>query len=176
MRDRRRRRGAGELTPKFFGRQSHFERLALHAQDFRLQLIERRVAPLEVLRAIGQRFALPLEFSFLSRLIFAELATQLLQAIAHFRALLMKIAPFVFELNFAAGDQRFDLLQIPFALVELLQYLDRPSRPSRVIVWAHTSHLGDARATEMGARGELNVGQLMRERYGAAVVSIGFTT
>ena len=45
-----------------------------------------------------------------------------------------------------------------------------------MIVWAHNSHLGDARATEMGERGELNVGQLMRERFGTDVVSIGFTT
>ena len=37
----------------------------------------------------------------------------------------------------------------------------------RVVVWAHNSHVGDARATEMGERGELNVGQLVRERYGA---------
>ena len=38
---------------------------------------------------------------------------------------------------------------------------------ARVVVWAHNSHLGDARATEMGERGELNVGQLVREQYGA---------
>ena len=36
----------------------------------------------------------------------------------------------------------------------------------RLAVWAHNSHLGDARATEMGARGEWNVGQLVRERWG----------
>lgn len=46
----------------------------------------------------------------------------------------------------------------------------------KMVVWAHNSHLGDARATEMGARGEWNVGQLMRERHGSAVCSIGFTT
>jgi erythromycin esterase-like protein len=46
----------------------------------------------------------------------------------------------------------------------------------KMIVWAHNSHLGDARATEMGARGEWNVGQLMRERHGREVCSIGFTT
>jgi erythromycin esterase-like protein len=47
---------------------------------------------------------------------------------------------------------------------------------SKVVVWAHNSHLGDARATEMGRQGELNVGQLLRERYGDAVFSLGFTT
>src|SRR5438477_12977416 len=40
------------------------------------------------------------------------------------------------------------------------------SRQPKAIVWAHNSHLGDARATEMSARGELNVGQLIRERFG----------
>ena len=49
-------------------------------------------------------------------------------------------------------------------------------RPARVVVWAHNSHLGDARATEMGQSGELNVGQLVRERFGAAAVNVGFTT
>jgi len=43
-------------------------------------------------------------------------------------------------------------------------------------VWAHNSHLGDARATEMGQRGELNVGQLVREKHGHEAILIGFTT
>jgi erythromycin esterase-like protein len=47
---------------------------------------------------------------------------------------------------------------------------------ARVVVWAHNSHLGDARATEMGARGEHNLGQLARERWPNAVYSIGFST
>jgi erythromycin esterase-like protein len=46
----------------------------------------------------------------------------------------------------------------------------------KIAVWAHNSHLGDARATEMGERGELNLGQLLRERYGSETHSIGFTT
>jgi hypothetical protein len=51
-------------------------------------------------------------------------------------------------------------------LQELLRFLDRSHTGARVVVWAHNSHLGDARATEMGERGELNVGQLAREQYG----------
>jgi erythromycin esterase-like protein len=47
---------------------------------------------------------------------------------------------------------------------------------SKVVVWAHNSHLGDARATEMGRQGELNVGQLVRERRNGTVFSLGFTT
>ena len=46
-----------------------------------------------------------------------------------------------------------------------------------IVVWAHNSHLGDARATSMGWRhGEWNVGQLMRERHPGEVCIVGFTT
>jgi erythromycin esterase-like protein/predicted phosphoribosyltransferase len=47
---------------------------------------------------------------------------------------------------------------------------------AKVVVWEHNSHLGDARATEAGMRGELNVGQLVRERHSGDCRSIGFTT
>ncbi|HTK68140.1 MAG TPA: erythromycin esterase family protein, partial [Pseudonocardia sp.] len=56
-------------------------------------------------------------------------------------------------------------------------YLSRQrGAPAKVVVWAHNSHLGDARATESAARGELNIGQLLRQRHGAECRSIGFTT
>jgi erythromycin esterase-like protein len=58
----------------------------------------------------------------------------------------------------------------------LLAHLDRHGDRSKLVVWAHNSHLGDARATEMGASGELNLGQLIRERYGTQAVLVGFTT
>jgi erythromycin esterase-like protein len=47
---------------------------------------------------------------------------------------------------------------------------------SKIVVWAHNSHLGDARATEMGRAGELNLGQLVRERYPDGAFLLGFTT
>lgn len=47
---------------------------------------------------------------------------------------------------------------------------------SKAIVWAHNSHLGDARATEMGARGQLNLGQLCRNAFGDRAYLIGFGT
>jgi protein-L-isoaspartate(D-aspartate) O-methyltransferase len=47
---------------------------------------------------------------------------------------------------------------------------------SRLVVWAHNSHIGDASATEMAARREHNVGQLCREAFGDAVYAIGFGT
>ncbi|ABM37494.1 erythromycin esterase family protein [Polaromonas naphthalenivorans] len=65
-------------------------------------------------------------------------------------------------------------------MVETLQALDRhlgaDGQPPKIAVWAHNSHLGDAAATEMGERGEWNVGQLMRDRYGSEAVRIGFST
>ena len=47
---------------------------------------------------------------------------------------------------------------------------------SKAVVWAHNSHLGDARATQMSARGELNIGQLVRQEYGDKAYNIGFGT
>lgn len=60
----------------------------------------------------------------------------------------------------------------------LLAHLDRhpDGRPARIVVWAHNSHVGDARATEVGADGQLTLGQLAREQHGSAVRLIGFTT
>jgi erythromycin esterase-like protein len=62
------------------------------------------------------------------------------------------------------------------SLLRLTNHLSRGKAPAKVIVWAHNSHLGDARATQMGERGELNLGQLVREHFGKGAMSIGFTT
>lgn len=59
----------------------------------------------------------------------------------------------------------------------LERHLGRHGVSPKIVVWAHNSHLGDARATEMGQRrGELNVGQLVREQHGRDAVLVGFTT
>lgn len=47
---------------------------------------------------------------------------------------------------------------------------------AKAVVWAHNSHIGDARATEMGGGGELNIGQLCREAYGDEAYLVGFGT
>ena len=52
----------------------------------------------------------------------------------------------------------------------------RNGRPARIVVWAHNSHLGDARATEMGEGGEINLGQLVREGHGGESFLLGFST
>lgn len=59
---------------------------------------------------------------------------------------------------------------------ELVAHRRKQGLETKLIIWAHNSHLGDARATEMSQQGEINLGQLMRERYGEAVASVGFST
>jgi erythromycin esterase-like protein len=61
-------------------------------------------------------------------------------------------------------------------IAELLAFLDGTTRRAKVVVWAHNSHLGDARATQMGDMGELNVGQLMRQKFATDALLVGFTT
>ena len=61
-------------------------------------------------------------------------------------------------------------------LAALLEHLDGGPEPARIVVWAHNSHVGDARATEVSADGQLTIGQLAREQYGDACRLIGFST
>jgi len=61
-------------------------------------------------------------------------------------------------------------------LEALLTHLTVQGENAKVAVWEHNSHLGDARATYMADYGELNVGQLVRQRYGGDAILIGFTT
>ena len=58
----------------------------------------------------------------------------------------------------------------------LAAHLGSRGPKAKIVVWEHNSHLGDARATEIGDAGEFNVGQLVRERYGRESVLVGFTT
>jgi erythromycin esterase-like protein/predicted phosphoribosyltransferase len=60
----------------------------------------------------------------------------------------------------------------------LVTHLDAHSgaEPARIVVWAHNSHVGDARATEVSADGQLTIGQLAREHYGQDCRLIGFST
>jgi erythromycin esterase-like protein len=61
-------------------------------------------------------------------------------------------------------------------MAETLAWVRNIRPRTKIVVWAHNSHLGDARATEMSAHGERNVGQLIRERFDQDVFLIGFTT
>ena len=64
-------------------------------------------------------------------------------------------------------------------LVSLLDFFGRAGGDrdgAKAVVWAHNSHLGDAAATQMGARGEINLGYLCRQRYGDGAYLVGFGT
>ncbi|MDD2875939.1 MAG: erythromycin esterase family protein [Acidiphilium sp.] len=62
-------------------------------------------------------------------------------------------------------------------MFETLEHVLAAKNPqAKAVVWAHNSHIGDARFTDMGQRGQLNIGQLCRERFGSQVALIGFGT
>lgn len=61
-----------------------------------------------------------------------------------------------------------------FETLKILLSFHKPD--NKAIVWAHNSHVGDAAATEMSSRGELNIGHLCRREFGDRVYSIGFGT
>ena len=63
------------------------------------------------------------------------------------------------------------------SMFETLQaILNYRGQTSKAVVWAHNSHIGDARATDMSARGEFNLGQRVRETFGDSAYLIGFGT
>ena len=61
-------------------------------------------------------------------------------------------------------------------LEALVAHLDAQLGRAKLVIWEHNSHVGDARATEMGQHGELNVGQLARTRWPGECLLVGFTT
>ncbi|KAF4989451.1 hypothetical protein FGRMN_9116 [Fusarium graminum] len=68
-------------------------------------------------------------------------------------------------------------LRVTHMFETLERILEHHDTKSKAIVWAHNSHVGDARATSMGwAKGELNIGQLCKEKFGDKVLSIGTGT
>jgi erythromycin esterase-like protein len=62
-------------------------------------------------------------------------------------------------------------------LYSVAEHLSRQrGEEGKLVVWAHNSHLGDARATEIGQKGEHNIGQMVRQREGDRAVLVGFST
>lgn len=62
-------------------------------------------------------------------------------------------------------------------LQDLTAHLSKElGREARIVVWAHNSHIGNAAATDMNRRGELNIGQLVREHYHDDALLVGFST
>ncbi len=62
------------------------------------------------------------------------------------------------------------------AVRAVLEHHGRGGQRARIIVWAHNTHVGDARATDMAANGELNLGELVRTQLDQSTFLLGFTT
>lgn len=91
-------------------------------------------------------------------------------------ARLVKSAEQYYRIMYYGGAESWNLRDTH--MFETLEHLLEAKGPdSKAIVWAHNSHIGDARATEMGAvRDEINIGQLCRETFGDDAALIGFGT
>ena len=83
-----------------------------------------------------------------------------------------------YRVMYKGGEASWNLRDRHMAatLHSLRAFLAAQRRGTKVVVWAHNSHLGDARATEMSHRGELNLGQLVRQEHGSDALLVGFTT
>ena len=98
--------------------------------------------------------------------------------VAEQNARVVKDAEAYYRAMFRGGAESWNLRDrhMMSTLESLLDDAERSGRRRRAVVWAHNSHLGDARATGLAASGELNLGQLVRQQYGAACCLIGMTT
>ncbi len=95
---------------------------------------------------------------------------------AAMNARLVASAERYYRIMYYGGAESWNLRDSHMA--ETLEHLlDHRGPDAKAVVWAHNSHIGDARATEMGSvRGEHNIGQLVRERWGDQAALIGFGT
>jgi erythromycin esterase-like protein len=95
---------------------------------------------------------------------------------AAMNARLVASAERYYRIMYYGGAESWNLRDSHMA--ETLEHLLEHGGPqAKALVWAHNSHIGDARATEMGrVRGEHNIGQLVRERWGSEAALIGFGT
>lgn len=100
------------------------------------------------------------------------------QFCAEQNALVVTSAEEYYRAMFGSPESAWNLRDRHMAdtLERLDAHLSRRGVPPKIVVWEHNSHVGDARRTEMSRRGELNVGQLTRERRPDDAFLIGFTT
>ncbi|KAF9951762.1 hypothetical protein BGZ70_000861, partial [Mortierella alpina] len=90
---------------------------------------------------------------------------------AEMNAEIVRDAEAYYRAMYHGSDQSWNLRDL-----HMFKILSRllATKGSKAIVWAHNSHVGDARYTSMGTvRNELNIGQLCREEFGKDVVIIG---
>lgn len=94
-------------------------------------------------------------------------------------ARLVKNAEIYYRTHFEGRVSSWNIRDTHMAemLTVLSNHLEKSfDKPAKIVVWAHNSHVGDARATEIGEQGEINIGQLIREEYGEESFLIGFST
>lgn len=94
-------------------------------------------------------------------------------------ARLVKNAEHYYRALFESREETWNIRDRHMAetLQNLISFLEtKLNMPAKIIVWAHNSHVGDARATEMSNRGEVNLGQLIREQFSNISFHIGFST
>jgi erythromycin esterase-like protein len=98
--------------------------------------------------------------------------------VAEQNARVVRNAETYYRAMFQAGAESWNVRDrhMMATLEALLDHAGRSPGRARAVVWAHNSHLGDARATGLAALGELNLGQLARVRFGSACCAIGMTT
>ena len=90
-------------------------------------------------------------------------------------ARLVKNAEEYYRVMYYGGSRSWNLRDTHM-FETLCALLDAKGPQAKAIIWAHNSHIGDAAFTDMGERGELNIGRLCRERFGADAALIGFGT
>jgi erythromycin esterase-like protein len=98
---------------------------------------------------------------------------------AYHNARVVKNGEAYYRLTYKSGFSTWNLRDSHMAetLQEISRYADAAGdEKAKVVVWAHNTHQGDARMTQMGERGELNVGHLMRRFHNGGAVLVGFTT
>src|SRR3954447_6954087 len=104
---------------------------------------------------------------------FAEECDEWLDATANAR--LVKDAEAYYRVMYYGSAESWNLRDTH--MFETLNMILDAKPNSKAIVWAHNSHIGDARFTDMGAhRDELNIGQLVKQKWDARARLIGFGT
>lgn len=117
-----------------------------------------------------------LAFSKIQNLALSE-AEALFYAMQNAR--LVKNAEEYYRALFESHEQTWNIRDHHMAetLLNLIAHLETVhNKPAKVIVWAHNSHVGDARATEMITRQEVNLGQLVRQNFNLSSYTLGFST
>ena len=146
--------------PQEYGFATAMERHPSCEQAVVQQLVELRAKTAEFLRRDGRQAA--------DDLFFAEQnATAVVDAERYYRTM--------YHGNVQSWNVRDSHMVRTLAAIH--GHLEAQQPGAKLVVWAHNSHLGDARATDMGRQGEINVGQLVRQTYGVdQALLIGFTT